>query len=99
MDSSPGATVNSPSHSPQEVGRFDRKGANALYDPESCRTKVRGWAVKDMYYHKDETTENTVVEEQLIQHWLKLIQNRGNETRGNISRYIKATAEDMRQAS
>ncbi|KAF4685776.1 Transcription factor iws1 [Perkinsus olseni] len=63
------------------------------------KTSRVGWAVKDMYYHKDETTENTVVEEQLIQHWLKLIQNQGNENRGNISRYIKATAEDMRQAS
>ncbi|KAF4677336.1 Transcription factor iws1 [Perkinsus olseni] len=65
------------------------------------KTSRVGWAVKDMYHHKDETTGEymQVVEEQLIQHWLKLIQNQGNENRGNISRYIKATAEDMRQAS
>ncbi|EER14390.1 conserved hypothetical protein [Perkinsus marinus ATCC 50983] len=50
------------------------------------KTSRVGWAVKDMYYHKDETTENTVIEEQLIQHWLKLIQNQGNESRGNISK-------------
>ncbi|KAF4677861.1 Transcription factor iws1 [Perkinsus chesapeaki] len=66
---------------------------------DALKTSRVGWAVKDMYYHKDETTENTVVEEQLIQHWLKLIQNQGSEQRGHVSRYIKATEEDMRIAS